>query len=60
MAYGNAGIWLTDKKFKSFSSFNDGLPVGADYKTIRNIVQTKDGRIWCAAQFGIYSLDEDK
>lgn len=60
LAYGNAGIWLTDRKFKSFSSFNDGLPVGADLKTIRNVVQTKDGTIWCAAQFGIYSLEGNK
>ena len=60
LAYGNAGIWLTDREFKSFSSFNNGLPAGADLKTIRNIVQTKDGRIWCAAQFGIYSLEGNK
>lgn len=60
LAYGNAGIWLTDREFKSFSSFNNGLPAGADLKTIRNIVQTKDGRIWCAAQFGIYNLEGNK
>lgn len=60
LAYGNAGIWLTDKTLSSFYDFNNGLPEGADYRNIRNIVQSPEGDIWCAAQFGIYKLNKGK
>lgn len=36
LAYGNAGVWLTDRNFSRFSDFNRGLPQGADNRNIRN------------------------
>lgn len=57
LVYGNAGVWLADRKLASISDFNDGLPEGADNRNVRNIVRTSDGTLWCAAQFGLYRLD---
>ena len=51
LAYGNAGVWLTDR------NFSRGLPQGADNRNIRNMVWTADGEFWCAAQSGLYRLD---
>ncbi len=58
IAYGNAGAWLTDRNFSNAEDFNSGLPEGVDGRNIRNIVRTRDGRIWCAAQYGIYTLTD--
>lgn len=58
IAYGYAGAWLTDRNFSTAHDFNSGLPGGVDGRNIRNIVRTRDGRIWCAAQYGIYLLND--
>lgn len=60
LAYGNVGIWLTDKEFSNFTDFNNGLPEGVDSRNIRKIVQAPDGTLWCAAQFGLYRLENGK
>ena len=57
LAYGYGGIWLTDSKMKSWKDFNKGLPKNVDGRNIRNIVQTKDGEIWCAAMMDVYRFD---
>ena len=57
LAYGYGGIWLTDSKMKSWKVFNQGLPENVDGRNIRNMVQTKDGGIWCAAMMDVYSFD---
>lgn len=57
LAFGGNGVWLTDRDCSSASDFNEGLPEGADNRNIRNIVTTRDGHIWCAAQFGFYRLN---
>ena len=54
LAYGYGGIWLTDAKMKSWKDFNKGLPENVDDRNIRNMVQTKDGEIWCAATMDVY------
>ena len=59
MAYGNSGVWLTDRSLTTVTEFNKGLPEGADGRNIRNIVRTRDGRYWCAAQFDVYRLEGD-
>lgn len=56
LAYGNCGIWLTDRDFRSFVDFNHGLPAGIDQRNIKNILRHTDGSLWCAAQFGIYKF----
>lgn len=59
LAFGNCGIWLTDSNFKNISDFNRGFKAGVDNRNIRNIVRTKTGDIWCAAQYGLYKLSEN-
>ena len=54
LAYGYGGIWLTDTKMKSWKDFNKGLPENVDGRNIRNMVQTKNGEIWCAATMDVY------
>ena len=57
LAYGYGGVWLTDAEMKSWKDFNKGLPQNVDGRNIRNIVQTKDGEIWCAAMMDVYRFD---
>ena len=57
LAYGYGGVWLTDAKMKSWKDFNKGLPKNVDGRNIRNMVQTKDGEIWCAAMMDVYRFD---
>ena len=57
LAYGYGGIWLTDAKMKSWKNFNKGLPKNVDGRNIRNMVQTKNGEIWCAATMDVYRFD---
>ncbi len=60
IAYGNTGLWLTDRNFSKFSDFNAGLPKGVDKRNIRNVVRTPGNDIWCAAQSGLYHLENLK
>lgn len=39
LLYGNGGLWLTDTKASSFTDFNKGLPKGADYRQIKNVIK---------------------
>ena len=57
LAYGYGGVWLTDAEMKSWKDFNKGLPQNVDGRNIRNIVQTKNGEIWCAAMMDVYRFD---
>ena len=57
LAYGYGGIWLTDSKMESWKDFNKGLPENVDGRNIRNMVQTKNGEIWCAAMMDVYRFD---
>ena len=40
LAYGAAGVWRTDTAASAFADFNEGLPQGADYRSMKGIVQT--------------------
>lgn len=60
LAYGYAGVWLTDKQMQHWQDFNIGLPESVDGRNIRNIIQTKNGEIWCAAMRDIYQWDGKK
>lgn len=57
LAYGYGGVWLTDAEMKTWKDFNKGLPKNVDGRNIRNIVQTKNGEIWCAAMMDVYRFD---
>lgn len=58
LAFGNCGVWLTDRNFTGLTDFNRGFRKGVDNRNIRNIVRTKNGDIWCAAQYNLYRLSE--
>lgn len=45
--YGNSGIWKTDSTGLHVSDFNKGLPIGADFRNIKAMVQTPDGSLFC-------------
>ena len=57
IAFGGAGVWLTDTQGSKWTDFNAGLPEGADNRNIRNIVQSADGTLWLAAQYDVYRHD---
>lgn len=57
IAFGGAGVWLTDTLGSKWTDFNAGLPEGVDNRNIRNIVQSADGTLWMAAQYDVYRHD---
>lgn len=54
MAYGGAGVWMTNRKATAWKEYNDGLPKGADQRSVRNLVMAKDGTLWCVTNFAAY------
>ncbi len=54
LLYGNGGIWLTDANASHFMDFNDGLPVGADCRQVRNVVKVSDGSLFAVSPFALY------
>lgn len=56
LLFGNGGIWQTDSTASKFKDFNKGLPTGADYRQIRNVIKTDDGSVWAVSPFGLYRL----
>lgn len=60
LVFGNSGVWLADSLMADVADFNSGLPEGPDNRNIRNIVKTSTGEVWCAAQFGVYRLNDSK
>lgn len=54
LLYGNGGIWLTDSKASYFKDFNEGLPEGANYRQIKNVIRLDNGRIFALSPFGLY------
>ena len=55
LVYGNIGAWLANDDLKIFSDFNRGFPSGIDNRKISKIVETKNGRLFAATFFGLYS-----
>ncbi len=54
LLFGNGGIWLTDSKASFFKDFNEGLPSGADYRQIRNVIRISNGCLFAVSPFGLY------
>jgi hypothetical protein len=60
LIYGNIGIWSCDSTFQSYSSFNSGLPKGADNHKIFDVHRSADGHLYAATQFGLFAYDKQK
>lgn len=58
LLYGNGGLWLTDTKASSFTDFNQGLPKGADYRQIKNVIKIErnnaEGILFAVSPFQLY------
>lgn len=57
LVYGNNGIFMTDSTGSYFKDFNRGLPKGADWRAIKGMALTKDGQIFAASQYGLFSYN---
>lgn len=54
LLYGNGGIWLTNSKASYFKDFNEGLPEGADFRQVRNVIKVSKGGLFAVSPFGLY------
>lgn len=58
LLYGNGGIWLTDTKAAFFKDFNEGLPLGADFRQIKNVVKIESNNtesiLFAVSPFRLY------
>lgn len=54
LIYGKGGIFRTDQMGKHVADFNEGLPEGADFRSIMRVAYAKDGTLFAAAQYGLY------
>ena len=59
LAYGCAGIFLTDSRLSTWQDFNAGLPESIDERNVHHVVKAKDGSLWCAALRDVYRYDEN-
>lgn len=59
LAYGCAGVFLTDSCLSTWQDFNAGLPESIDERNVRHVVKAKDGSLWCAALRDVYRYDEN-
>lgn len=59
LAYGCAGVFLTDSRLSTWQDFNAGLPESIDERNVRHVVKAKDGSLWCAALRDVYCYDEN-
>lgn len=59
LAYGCAGVFLTDSRLSTWQDFNAGLPESIDERNVRHVVKAKDGSLWCAALCDVYRYDEN-
>ncbi len=53
VAYGN-GVWLTERTGATWKDWSLGFPKGVDNRSVRNMVRTKDGALWCVTNFAVY------
>ena len=59
LAYGCAGVFLTDSRLSTWQDFNAGLPESIDERNVRHVVKAKEGSLWCAALRDVYRYDEN-
>lgn len=54
LAYGNIGIWKTDKSFSKFTDFNAGFPDGIDHRKVFTMLKATTGELFAGTLFGLY------
>lgn len=56
LIYGASGIFLTDSTAAHIADFNEGLPTGADYRQIRNVVSVGGSakQLFAVSQLALY------
>ena len=59
LAYGCAGVFLTDSRLSTWQDFNAGLPESIDERNVRHVVKAKNGSLWCATLRDVYRYDEN-
>lgn len=59
LIYGKGGVFRTDKTGKYVADFNEGLPTGADLRSISHMVQDSTGTLYAAAGYGTYMRKAD-
>ncbi|MBW6492663.1 MAG: PepSY domain-containing protein [Lentimicrobium sp.] len=57
LVYGNIGIYCTDKRFNTFTDFNQGLGKGIDKRKIFTMLRTENGNLYAGTLFGLYRLN---
>lgn len=57
LAYGNVGIWKTNRQFSEFKDFNAGFPKGMDYQKIFCMTKAQNGRLFAGTLFGLYEYN---
>lgn len=57
LAYGNTGIWKTDRNFSRFDDFNNGFPKGIDHRKIFTMTRTENHRLFAGTLFGLFEWD---
>lgn len=56
LLYGNVGMWLTDSLFRTYSSFNKGLPEGLDNRKVYDVKYSPKKNLYAATHFGLYAF----
>lgn len=57
MAYGNIGIYKTNKQFSHFTDFNTGLGKGMDDRKIFTLLHSTSGQLFAGTLFGLQRYD---
>ncbi len=57
LAYGNVGVWKTDKHLTEFFDFNKGFPKGIDHRKTYTMVQTSNNRLFAGTLFGFFEFN---
>lgn len=57
LLFGNTGVMKGDRRLSAARDFSDGFPDGVDSRNVRNVVRTRAGELYCAAQSGFYRHD---
>ncbi len=54
LVYGNIGVWMTGKSFKSFYDLNEGFPAGIDNRKINSMSWSAKAGLYAGTLFGLF------